>query len=258
MSIARRGSSVLLLIALGCKPGASNLPGWEDSTAEGGAPTAPAAQVEPAADEGVPGDETPTTDPVASDAPDPAANTGGDEGAAATDPAEPEPEVKAGKPLPSPVHTRKNAKCGKDPGVGQRLKPFKLKTPEGKAIGTGTYKGRVLLVNFWGTWCKPCLKELPEFDQLYRRYRGNGLTLVAVATDEDPVPVQDFARSRKLAARIALGGEAYAGQYGSDKFPFTFVVDHKGVIKASYRGYKPECMGQLESDIRTALEKRGR
>jgi thiol-disulfide isomerase/thioredoxin len=115
----------------------------------------------------------------------------------------------------------------------------------------------VLVLNFWGTWCEPCLKELPEFDRLFRRYRKHGMTLVAIATDEDPAPVDEFVAKRKLAAKVLIGGEAYANQYSSPKFPFTFVVDPEGVIRASYRGYKPECTGKLEADIREQLEKRG-
>lgn len=156
--------------------------------------------------------------------------------------------------LPKPLHTKLDASCGKDPGIGQKLKAFELKTPGGKSVTHRTYGRRILLVNFWGTWCKPCLEELPEFDRLYRRYRKHGMTLVAIATDEEAQEVQDFVKSRKLAAKVLLGGEGYASQYGSPKFPFTFVVDEKGVIKASYRGYKPECMGQLEADIRAQLE----
>lgn len=159
--------------------------------------------------------------------------------------------------LPKPLHGELDAKCGKDPGVGQRLKSFALPGLEaGKQVTQGTFRGRVLLVNFWGTWCKPCLEELPEFDQLYRRYRKHGMTLLAIATDEDAAAVKELVDKRKLGAKIAIAGEDYAGQYGSPKFPFTFVVDHKGVIQASYRGYKPECLGQLEADLREQLEAR--
>jgi len=172
-----------------------------------------------------------------------------------TDDPEPKPKV-ASFELPRTLHKGTNDKCGKDPGVGESLKPFSLPSPEGKTITAGTYRGRVLVVNFWGTWCKPCLKELPEFAQLYRRYRKYGMTLLAIATDEEAEGVSEVVDKKKLAAKIAIAGEAYAGKYGSPKFPFTFIVDYKGVIRAAYRGYKPECLGQLEADIREQLEVR--
>ena len=195
---------------------------------------------------------------------DPGGLTASDGGEAPTSPdggtkeapaPEPEPSEPVAKlELPKPLHGKLDASCGKDPGVGEKLKSFSLPGIEGDAtVSNGSFKGRVLVVNFWGTWCKPCLKELPEFDQIYRRYRKHGMTLLAIATDEDAKAVKDLVTEKKWGAKIAIAGEAYAGQYGSPKFPFTFVVDHKGVIQASYRGYKPECMGQLEADIREQL-----
>lgn len=158
--------------------------------------------------------------------------------------------------LPKPVYGSVDDSCGKDPGVGETLKPFKLKMLDGTPIGHRSYRNRVLLVNFWGTWCKPCLKELPEFDRLYRRYRKYGMTLVAIATDDDPEPVESFVEKRKIAAKIVLGGEEYAEKYNSPQFPFTFVVDTSGTILGSYRGYRSECMGKLEADLRRGLNAR--
>lgn len=158
-------------------------------------------------------------------------------------------------PLPKPIYTDIDPSCGKGPGVGQRVKSFRLKTTKGKTISPGSYRNRVVLLNFWGTWCKPCLKELPEFSRLYRRYRKHGLTLVAVATDEDAKAVDEFINSKRISAKVAVGGEGAAGEYGDRTFPFTFVVDGNGVIRAAYDGYKPKCMGKLEADIRSQLEK---
>lgn len=186
---------------------------------------------------------------------DPPAATGGAPAAASgeTKAAASEPG-----PLPAPLHTKIDEKCGRDPGVGTAAVPFTLKTPEGKDLSLASLRGKVVLLNFWGTWCKPCLKELPEFDRLVRHYRKHGAVLVAVATDTEPEKVLEFAKSRKLAAKLALGGEDLAKQYDSPNFPFSFVVDDKGTIRGSYRSFRPECLGKLEQDIRTSLEARRR
>jgi len=160
--------------------------------------------------------------------------------------------------LPPPIHKKIVETCGNDPGVGKPLRTFKLKTPEGKPISPGKYRGRVLLVNFWGTWCEPCLKELPKLEALYRRYRKHGLTLVAIATDDEAESVKEVVRKKRMRAKVAIGGESYAESFDAGTFPFSFVVDAKGVIRASYRGYKPECMGKLEADVRRELENRSR
>lgn len=210
---------------------------------------------DPASDTAPPSDTAATPEPT-----DPPATTTADTGE--TPPpteADPPPETDprpAAVELPKAHYTKIDASCGKDEGLGTKLKSFDLKGVDGKSSTNKSWRGRVMLVNFWGTWCKPCLKELPEFDQLYRRYRKHGLTLVAIATDEDPAPVKEFVDKRKLAAKVLIGAEDYAGQYGSPKFPFSFVVDEKGVIRASYRGYRPECMGKLEADVRKQLEAR--
>lgn len=208
---------------------------------------------EPASDapptETVPAAYAPDTEPAPrdrADSPDPVAP-----------PATKDLPDQASFKLPEPINASVKASCGKHPGVGQKLKSFKLpRTEAGKTYSNASFRGRVVLVNFWGTWCKPCLKELPRFAQLYRRYRKHGLTLLAIATDEDPDAVKDTLAATKIKAKVAIAGEAYAGQYESPDFPFTFVVDHQGIIRGSYFGYEPECMGALEADIRAQLEKR--
>lgn len=166
------------------------------------------------------------------------------------------PKILAAKePLPSALNPKVDPSCGNDPGVGTAARPFALKTPEGKDINLASHRGKVVLLNFWGTWCKPCLKELPEFDRLYRRYRKHGMVLIAIATDTEPEKVLEFANERKLAAKLALGGEPLAEQYASTSFPFSLVIDDKGQIRGSYRGYRPECAGKLEQDLRAALER---
>jgi len=250
---------VAFVLALGCASASKSVPGWEESPPAGeemAANDPVAAQAEPA--EAKPAGD----DAAASETAPPSGTTGSEtEPAAPTEPAtplEPDPTAPPAKdPLPKPLHAKIDGSCGKGPGVGQRLKSFSLKTTKGKSVSSGSLKGKVAVVNFWGTWCKPCLKELPEFDQLHRRYRKHGMTLVAIATDTDPAPVDEFVGKHHLSAKVLIGGEDYANGFSPDKFPFTFVVDPKGIIRASYRGYRPECIGKLEADVRKELEDRG-
>ena len=265
----RRLGLACLIVTLGCKPEPATINPDEPKPDAGGPPTAATgtsggasdggADVEPADGPSVPdgGDADVDTD----DPEDPDAAGAGDPEPTTTvadagdTPEKPGTANADAEPLPKPIHQLKGKTCQASFNVGSKIKGFKLPNVDGtKDISPANYRKRVMLLNFWGTWCKPCLKELPEFDQLYRRYRKHGMTLLAIATDEEPEGVVDFADKRKLAAKLAIGGETYAGKYGSPKFPFTFVVDYKGIIRAAYRGYKPECMGQLEADIREQLE----
>ena len=238
----------LAALVLACKPDpATQTPDSTAATVEQEPPPVEPIETRPA--EPVPVADPP---PVATTEPTPpVANTEPTPPVATTDPA---PGGAGKDPLPTAISTKVDARCGSDPGVNTPAKPFNLKTPDGKDISLASYRGKVVLLNFWGTWCKPCLKELPEFDRLYRRYRKHGLVVIAIATDTEPEKVQEFATQRKLAVKLALGGEPLADQYESTNFPFSFVIDAKGQIRGSYRGYKPECAGKLEQDIRTQLE----
>ena len=232
-------ASSCLLVLLACKP---------EPATQAPEPAEPVAATDPTpVDPGTITDPQPETPPATEPADPPVATS---------DPESTPVATATSDPLPTALHTKIDSKCGNDPGVGEAAKPFTLKTPDGKEISLANYRGKVVLLNFWGTWCKPCLKELPEFDRLYRRYRKHGLVLIAIATDTEPEKVQEFATQRKLAAKLALGGEPLADQYESSNFPFSFVIDAKGQIRGSYRGYKPECAGKLEQDIRTQLEQR--
>ncbi len=233
-------------LLLACKPEPAKPPEPAQPVVEAPVGEAPPPASDPPASD--PAAEPPTSEPTATTEAPPAG-----------EPSEPVPSASnppaAGKdPLPTALNTKVDARCGRDPGVDTPAKPFTLKTPDGKDISLASYRGKVVLLNFWGTWCKPCLKELPEFDRLYRRYRKHGLVLIAIATDTEPEKVQEFATRTKLAAKLALGGEPLADQYESTNFPFSFVIDARGQIRGSYRGYKPECAGKLEQDIRTQLE----
>jgi peroxiredoxin len=267
-TIVPRVLLVALTLSIGCRTSSEPAPPPQEPTSGGGGP---AVAVEGdggagGAGGGDPAEAGELAGAAASEGGEPREGEGGEpredetpDAVAATPGAQ--TTTAAIEPLPAPLFAspanskKSDARCGQDPGVGEAARPFTLKTPEGQELSLASLRGKVVLLNFWGTWCKPCLEELPEFDRLYRRYRKHGLVVVAVATDSDPAPVQDFAKLRKLATKLVIGGEAHANAYKSPNFPFTFVVDAKGVIRGSYRGYKPECMSKLEADLRAELEK---
>jgi thiol-disulfide isomerase/thioredoxin len=174
---------------------------------------------------------------------------------------EPDPDEKGDEAeerpaLPKPIFgDTAKASCRKQLEVGNKVKSFKLTSVDGKkTISSSGYRGRVMLLNFWATWCKPCIKELPDLDRLYRKYRNNGMTFVAIATDEEAAGVQAIVDELKLAAKVAIGGEKAAGEYDHPNFPFSFVVDGDGKIVAAYDKIDSNCLGDLESVLRDELE----
>ena len=148
---------------------------------------------------------------------------------------------------------REGGKCQRGEGALAPVAEFSLRTVDDAPVSPALFRGRVMLLNFWRTWCEPCLEELPQFERLYRHYRAAGLSLVAVATDEDPSLVRAFAAREGLKTPLIYGGAAVAESYGARPFPFTLVVGGDGVVREVFEGYEPECLAEVESAVRNAL-----
>jgi peroxiredoxin len=126
------------------------------------------------------------------------------------------------------------------PQEGYMAPRFSLRNLKGNMEGLDDYLGKVIVVNFWATWCVPCVKEMPSFESLYRRYRSQGLTLLAVSLDKgDSTKVQEFSDKYKLSFPILLDTEGVAEKlYPSFSIPFTYVIDKQGRVVARVDGAK--------------------
>jgi cytochrome c biogenesis protein CcmG, thiol:disulfide interchange protein DsbE len=126
------------------------------------------------------------------------------------------------------------------PEEGYLAPPFTLRNLKGNLEGLDDHSGKVIIVNFWATWCAPCVKEMPSFETLYRRYRSKGLTLLAVSLDKDgSAKVQEFVDKHKLSFPVLLDTEGVAEKlYPSFTIPFTYVIDKQGRVAARVDGAK--------------------
>jgi peroxiredoxin len=110
---------------------------------------------------------------------------------------------------------------------------FTLRTPPGGTFRLSEHRGKVVMVNFWATWCPPCLEEMPAMDRLYRQHRDAGFTLVAVSVDADPAKVMPFLTSHKLTFPVALDPRMdLANSYAVRALPSSFIVDGAGHLAA--------------------------
>ncbi len=91
-------------------------------------------------------------------------------------------------------------------GIGDRLPDFRLAALDGSYLESSHYQGRLLLVNFWATWCDPCRSELPLLQRLWDRHQDDGLMVIAPAMD-DPDAVRRFVEQFKIGFAVAIGGE---------------------------------------------------
>ena len=108
----------------------------------------------------------------------------------------------------------------------------------GSPVSTASYKGKVVLVDFWATWCKPCREELPKLKQTYAKYHAAGLEVVGVSCDNDATDLQQFLAENpdmpwpQLFDAAKPGWHPIAQQYGINAIPVMFLIDRKGVLRS--------------------------
>ena len=126
------------------------------------------------------------------------------------------------------------------PQEGYLAPRFTLRNLKGNLEGIDDHLGKVIIINFWATWCTPCVKEMPSFENLYRRFRSKGLTILAVSLDKNsPSKVQEFVDKHKLSFPVLLDTDGGAEKlYPSFTIPFTYVVDKQGRVVARVDGAK--------------------
>ena len=114
---------------------------------------------------------------------------------------------------------------------------FSLTDITGKPLNLSDYKGNVVLLDFWATWCGPCRIEIPGFIELQKRYGAQGFTMIGISMDDSPEPVVDFYKELQMNYPVAVGndrlGELYGGMPG---LPTTFLIGRDGRIYAKHMG----------------------
>jgi peroxiredoxin len=115
---------------------------------------------------------------------------------------------------------------------------FALKDADGKVVHMADYKGKVVLLDFWATWCGPCKIEIPWFMEMQRKNKDRGFEVLGVAMDDEGwEAVKPFVTDLKVNYRIVIGNDAVAQVYGGvDALPTTFLIDRDGKIAAVHVG----------------------
>ncbi|MGD9486537.1 MAG: TlpA family protein disulfide reductase [Calditrichaceae bacterium] len=114
---------------------------------------------------------------------------------------------------------------------------FTLKDLSGKEFSLSDYKGKVILINFWATWCGPCLKEMPDLEKLYQNYKAKDFQIlgIAVASKEKDIPKK--VQSTGVTYPILLGNNQTVSDYGSfSSIPQSFIIDRDGSIVMQITG----------------------
>lgn len=115
---------------------------------------------------------------------------------------------------------------------------FELKDASGKVVHLSDYKGRVVLLDFWATWCEPCGIEIPWFTEFQRQYKDRGFSVLGVSMDDSGwKDVRPFMAQKKINYDVVLGDDKTSDQYGDvEALPTTFVIDREGRIASVHVG----------------------
>jgi len=124
--------------------------------------------------------------------------------------------------------------------VGYLAPDFSLRNLKGNYESLDSFRGQVVVLNFWATWCAPCRVEMPSFEKLYRRYRSEGVAVLAVTLDKNAGPkIKSFVDEYELSFPILLDEKGEVERlYPSMTIPFTYVIDREGRVVARVDGAK--------------------
>ena len=133
----------------------------------------------------------------------------------------------------------------------ERMPEFDLKDTAGREVSAAQFRGKVVLLDFWATWCGPCKKEMPGYETLYRKYKDRGLAVVGIAADSDAQVVARFGKKLGITYPLLVNGMDVQ-PYGVEGLPTTILVDRGGIIRKKVVGF--EYTSVIESDLRQILE----
>ena len=135
-------------------------------------------------------------------------------------------------------HRRSPSRLSAPPAAIHAAAPdFSLQDLDGKPLDLAGYRGKVVLLDFWATWCVPCRDEIPHFVEFQDKYGEQGFQVIGISMDDDAKPVREFYKEFKMNYPVALGNEKVAEAYGGVLgLPITFLIGRDGRIAAKYVG----------------------
>jgi peroxiredoxin len=121
--------------------------------------------------------------------------------------------------------------------VGKKAPEITRTDLNGGNLDLARFRGKVVLLDFWATWCAPCQVEMPTFVQWQREYGAQGLQVIGISMDDDPASARRITTKFRLNYPVAMGdeklGERYGGVLG---LPLTYLIDRKGIVRARFQG----------------------
>lgn len=145
----------------------------------------------------------------------------------------------------------------RDPHIveaGDTAPNFKVTTLDGRTVSTGDFGGKVLVLNFWGTWCQPCRQEMPSLDEMAKTLSSQGVVVVALSVDKNEEVYKQFVQRAKPAFKTAWdpAGDISA-KYGTYQYPETYIIDREGKVREKMIGAEDWMSPAVLQRIKTYL-----
>ena len=138
--------------------------------------------------------------------------------------------------------------------TGQVAPDFALKSSTGDNLRLSEYRGDVVMVNFWATWCGPCRQEMPLLDELYSRYERVGFSLLGVNIDDDSRKAMNMVSELGVSFPVLFDARKEVSKlYKVEAMPVTVLIDREGTIRYVHHGYKPGYEDKYLDQIRSLL-----
>ncbi len=142
------------------------------------------------------------------------------------------------------------------PLVGQPAPDFTVTSVNGQgSVTISKMQGKVIIVDFWATWCEPCKKSFPKLQEMNVKYKASGLEIVGISEDDDKKGISDFGTTYGAKFPLGWDGEskAIAGKWQPKSMPGSFIVDKKGIVRFAHLGFHDGDEVKLESEIKSLL-----
>ncbi len=138
--------------------------------------------------------------------------------------------------------------------TGQTAPDFVLRSSTGENLRLSEYRGDVVMINFWATWCGPCRQEMPLLDELYGRYQRVGFSLLGVNIDDDSRRAMAMVKELGVRFPVLFDEEKKVSKlYEVEAMPMTILLDREGTVRHIHYGYKPGYEQKYLNEIRSLL-----
>ena len=131
---------------------------------------------------------------------------------------------------------------------------FTLGAKGGSTVSLAQYKGQVVMLNFWASWCGPCRQEMPLLESIYKQYKKSGFTLIGVNVEPDSKAADKWLEQTPVTFPVIYDKESTVSKsYDVSGIPSTVIIDRKGNIRVLHRGYKPGDESEYLDSIRKLI-----